>query len=105
MCMTTTQTAVVTLSLHDALPILPERKVRSKPLTPVAEAHFEEFYKGTEGRDVSTTMVFVRLLSKLLRDPEIGQLIVPIIPRSEEHTSELQSPVHLVCRLLLEKKK
>src|SRR5579863_10730144 len=29
----------------------------------------------------------------------------PANPRSEEHTSELQSPVHLVCRLLLEKKK
>src|SRR5690348_18061023 len=29
----------------------------------------------------------------------------PAIRRSEEHTSELQSPVHLVCRLLLEKKK
>src|SRR5438876_4957282 len=29
----------------------------------------------------------------------------PIGARSEEHTSELQSPVHLVCRLLLEKKK
>src|SRR5690348_17830356 len=28
-----------------------------------------------------------------------------LLPRSEEHTSELQSPVHLVCRLLLEKKK
>src|SRR5438876_3159283 len=28
----------------------------------------------------------------------------PILKRSEEHTSELQSPVHLVCRLLLEKK-
>src|SRR5438876_1565213 len=28
-----------------------------------------------------------------------------LVPRSEEHTSELQSPVHLVCRLLLEKKK
>src|SRR5438876_8815395 len=28
----------------------------------------------------------------------------PRAPRSEEHTSELQSPVHLVCRLLLEKK-
>src|SRR5207244_13515012 len=27
------------------------------------------------------------------------------VPRSEEHTSELQSPDHLVCRLLLEKKK
>src|SRR5690348_17672722 len=32
------------------------------------------------------------------RDIEVGN-------RSEEHTSELQSPVHLVCRLLLEKKK
>src|SRR6266487_6723609 len=29
----------------------------------------------------------------------------PLTVRSEEHTSELQSPVHLVCRLLLEKKK
>src|SRR5690348_18128356 len=29
----------------------------------------------------------------------------PVAHRSEEHTSELQSPVHLVCRLLLEKKK
>src|SRR5438876_11292770 len=29
----------------------------------------------------------------------------PAAARSEEHTSELQSPVHLVCRLLLEKKK
>src|SRR5258708_12266894 len=30
---------------------------------------------------------------------------VPMLRRSEEHTSELQSPDHLVCRLLLEKKK
>src|SRR5690348_17566297 len=30
---------------------------------------------------------------------------VAVVNRSEEHTSELQSPVHLVCRLLLEKKK
>ena len=59
---------------------MPERKVRSKPIKPVAEAQFEEFYKGTEGREVSTTMVFVRMLAKLLRDPEIGKLIVPIIP-------------------------
>jgi pyruvate dehydrogenase E1 component len=59
---------------------MPERKVRANPIQPVAELHFEEFYKGTEGREVSTTMVFVRLLSKLLRDPEIGKLIVPIIP-------------------------
>ncbi len=59
---------------------LPERKVRSKPIAPVSDVHFEEFHKGTEGREVSTTMVFVRLLGKLLRDPEIGKLIVPIIP-------------------------
>src|SRR5437762_7293087 len=36
-----------------------------------------------------------------IRDPESGRRVV----RSEEHTSELQSPMYLVCRLLLEKKK
>src|SRR5260363_450090 len=35
----------------------------------------------------------------------ILRLYIPFIDRSEEHTSELQSPDHLVCRLLLEKKK
>src|SRR5713226_6090851 len=35
----------------------------------------------------------------------IRQRSRPMATRSEEHTSELQSPVHLVCRLLLEKKK
>src|SRR5258708_24916116 len=35
----------------------------------------------------------------------LGMLSPHIAPRSEEHTSELQSPDHLVCRLLLEKKK
>src|SRR4051794_27441962 len=34
-----------------------------------------------------------------------GVMVVNAPQRSEEHTSELQSPVHLVCRLLLEKKK
>src|SRR2546426_3308506 len=37
------------------------------------------------------------------KDPRIGP--VCILQRSEEHTSELQSPCNLVCRLLLEKKK
>src|SRR5258708_25102481 len=36
---------------------------------------------------------------------EIGALRIQGLQRSEEHTSELQSPDHLVCRLLLEKKK
>src|SRR5690348_18138054 len=37
--------------------------------------------------------------------PVVWPLPPPSGRRSEEHTSELQSPVHLVCRLLLEKKK
>ena len=41
---------------------------------------FEEFYKGTEGREASSTMAFVRILGKLLKDKEIGKLIVPIVP-------------------------
>src|SRR5437763_11523004 len=42
-----------------------------------------------------------------LRGEKINPLPIPrrIEPRSEEHTSELQSPMYLVCRLLLEKKK
>src|SRR2546429_4215433 len=34
-----------------------------------------------------------------------GHRVLFLLPRSEEHTSELQSRLHLVCRLLLEKKK
>ena len=41
---------------------------------------FTEFEKGTEGRKASTTMVFVRMLAKMLKDKEIGELIVPIVP-------------------------
>src|SRR6478752_5499866 len=59
---------------------VPQRSVRVEPLKVPLESVFEEFYKGTEGRKASTTMVFVRMLSKLLRDKEIGNLIVPIIP-------------------------
>jgi pyruvate dehydrogenase E1 component len=59
---------------------VPTRKVRAEALKPVAPEIFEEFHKGTEGRKASTTMVFVRLLSKLLRDKEIGHLVVPIVP-------------------------
>src|SRR2546422_3529761 len=37
--------------------------------------------------------------------PQARRITAPHYPRSEEHTSELQSRLHLVCRLLLEKKK
>ncbi len=59
---------------------VPARHKRAQPLAAVASEQFEEFYKGTEGRKASTTMVFVRLLSKLLRDKDLGRLIVPIVP-------------------------
>ncbi|HZU23534.1 MAG TPA: pyruvate dehydrogenase (acetyl-transferring), homodimeric type [Terriglobales bacterium] len=59
---------------------IPKRAVRSKPITPPTQDLWEEFYKGTEGRKASTTMAFVRMLSKLLRDEKLGHLIVPIVP-------------------------
>src|SRR2546422_5553330 len=37
--------------------------------------------------------------------PRYAEVVLPVPVRSEEHTSELQSRLHLVCRLLLEKKK
>jgi pyruvate dehydrogenase E1 component len=69
---------------------VPTRSVRVEPLHVPIEPLFEEFYKGTEGRKASTTMVFVRILSKLLRDKEIGDLIVPIVP-DEARTFGMES--------------
>ncbi len=59
---------------------IPKRVNRSKPLTEVPNEIFDEFYTGTESRKASTTMVFVRMLAKLLKDPKLGHLIVPIVP-------------------------
>ena len=53
--------------------LLPSRKANVSPIKTPPEEIFEEFYKGTEGREVSTTMVFVRILAKLLKDKEIGK--------------------------------
>ncbi len=59
---------------------LPRRCVTVPPLKAPGEDLFKEFYEGTHGREVSTTMAFVRMLSKMLRDPELGKLVVPIVP-------------------------
>jgi pyruvate dehydrogenase E1 component len=59
---------------------LPARTVTATPLKPPCEELFKEFYEGTHGREVSTTMAFVRMLAKMLRDKELGKLIVPIVP-------------------------
>lgn len=59
---------------------VPKRIIRNHPVQTPSEELFEEFKKGTEGREISTTMVFVRILTKLLKDKEVGKLIVPIVP-------------------------
>ena len=59
---------------------VPSRKTDVPPIKTPPESLFEEFYKGTEGREVSSTMVFVRILAKLLKDKEFGKYIVPIVP-------------------------
>jgi pyruvate dehydrogenase E1 component len=70
---------------------VPKRAVRAKPLQ---LAHhddlFQEFFEGSESREVSTTMAFVRMLNKMLRDPEFGKLIVPIVP-DEARTFGMES--------------
>src|SRR2546426_7300172 len=73
----TATTEIYTLSLHDALPISRRRRPRRPgPAPPRVRCH----------------------RPRPSPPPPSG-------PRSEEHTSELQSPCNLVCRLLLEKKK
>jgi pyruvate dehydrogenase E1 component len=58
---------------------VPTRLTDYTPVGAPADKIFEEFNGGSD-REVSTTMVFVRVLSKLLADKEVGKLIVPIIP-------------------------
>jgi pyruvate dehydrogenase E1 component len=69
----------------------PQRKVRSKPISgDTTEELFKEFSEGSGGRDVSTTMAFVQMLRKMLKDPEIGHLVVPIVP-DEARTFGMES--------------
>src|SRR5439155_19488286 len=82
----TATTNLYTLSLHDALPICTGATSVSAPLARSSSLI-------VHGVDALLTNVSVWVLDRICRD------------RSEEHTSELQSRGHLVCRLLLEKKK
>src|SRR5690625_6209553 len=84
-----------TLSLHDALPIstAPSRFRGRPPRTHRATG----CRKSTAAAGVKSTAAAVLFLQPVARCVRGG--------RSEEHTSELQSRGHLVCRLLLEKKK
>jgi pyruvate dehydrogenase E1 component len=56
------------------------RKAQDTPVVPALSA-FEQVLKGSgEGREISTTMAFVRILTALVRDKELGKRIVPIVP-------------------------
>src|SRR2546422_3880341 len=79
---------IYTLSLHDALPISSVHRFMAGPLLPERQReHLPRLATGTS-----------REGDRRIATPHRSL-------RSEEHTSELQSRLHLVCRLLLEKKK
>ncbi len=59
---------------------LPRRINRSAELPVPSDDAFKEFYLGSAKQQVSTTMVFSKLLRNLMKDPLIGARIVPIVP-------------------------
>jgi pyruvate dehydrogenase E1 component len=69
---------------------VPMRRVRKEPLAiPEGKDVWGRFFEGVD-RDVSTTMVFVQILTQLLKDREIGRRIVPIVP-DEARTFGMES--------------
>jgi pyruvate dehydrogenase E1 component len=58
---------------------LPVRVVRRRPARRPAAKVFAEFASGSGTQKVSTTMVFARLLRNLVRDPDVGTLVAPIV--------------------------
>ncbi len=69
---------------------VPTRRVAPRPLPMPPDGAFESVRRGSGKQPIATTMAFVRLLKDLMRDPEIGQRIVPIIP-DEARTFGLDS--------------
>ena len=59
---------------------VPQRAHRATPLASVPAEPFSDLYAGSGDREMSLTMAFARLLSRLLRDEAVGKLIVPIVP-------------------------
>jgi pyruvate dehydrogenase E1 component len=69
---------------------VPQRKTRSVAFSGGHTELFKEFLEGSDGREVSTTMAFVAMLRKMLKDAEIGKLVVPIVP-DEARTFGMES--------------
>jgi pyruvate dehydrogenase E1 component len=59
---------------------VPQRKRKGNPLKTPPLSAFENMLTATGEREISTTMAFVRILSALVRDKELGKYIVPIVP-------------------------
>ncbi len=59
---------------------LPQRRRKSASLEVPPLASFERLLKGSEDREISTTMAFVQMLGSLVRDKNIGKYVVPIVP-------------------------
>ncbi len=59
---------------------LPQRRRQSTALKIPPLSTFEAQLKSTNGREISTTMAFVRILNTLLRDKDVGKRVVPIVP-------------------------
>ena len=87
---------------------LPARSQKRTKLETPTLTGYEEFLGGSKGKPMSTTMAFVRLLSKLLREEHVGKRIVPIVPDESRtfgmeglfrqcgiyaHTGQLYEPV------------
>src|SRR5205809_1919638 len=89
----TSTTKIYTLSLHDALPILRHRAARGWTSSRRRAGRADRFLPAS------------RRLAMGARSARRRTHAAAQIARSEEHTSELQSRLHLVCRLLPEKKK
>jgi pyruvate dehydrogenase E1 component len=69
---------------------LPERRVTAVDVSFPKDDLYAEFAKGSGDQPIATTMAFVRLLRKLLRDKDIGKRVVPIIP-DEARTFGMES--------------
>lgn len=74
---------------------MPKRIRLAAPIVAPGLDHFAESLAGSKGRGVSTTMGFVSMLRQLLKNPEIGKFIVPIIP-DEGRTFGMESIIRQV---------
>src|SRR2546422_3796870 len=90
----TATTEIYTLSLHDALPIS-STDVNATNLA----------FSLVDNVRITNFATVVTATASQPNASEAGPIAGTFTLRSEEHTSELQSRLHLVCRLLLEKKK